>query len=852
MANITETVPFSFDDIYTSLETKFKDAGYDIVEGSNTAQLITAMTYLTSMLNVNTAVNINETLLPLASKRKNILQNSKVLGYEIAHKQSYKYKLTLSYTGDESGIVVRNIPKYSKFEADGNVYYYMGETKSVEVGINGAEEIIEVKEGTLYKYNEYPDNLSIITEEQIDEFGETVPQYYIDIPYTDVEEDGLEVFLTYYDYNQEKQTDELWKKSNNFLIDKDSVLDKEYIRLDDIDTGLPRIYFKMSGVGLGIGVGTEVNINVLQSSGTNGGIATDLNAIYNLPSGEQDFSGTFSHTLDGDPVISYVSVVLEGSDEETNESIKINAPMFHNSANRAVTRNDYTAISNRHSSVKKSMIWGGDDEFPKAPGHVWFSFLPSNVTNATRTFISNSINSEYNLFNPEDINLWFVQNDDIRSSDITSGIWDILDNYKILSLQFHNRHPIYLNFNFDIEVLRYLIKTSKADIRSDIFNIINNAFIGNGDTLELEDFDSEFFMSSINKRIDKYLSDSSGFNSSLTTQLMLTYNNISAEYVNKDFRDIYIPLYVPFEDYFDTDGALLTSVLPSIDTLGFIDNNNIYTDWDGISSPETDKTYEETSVIFAPIRMSASETVGTGVTDTIILTGIDAYPDDPSSVTETFANVEIYVDGALYTGTFSVTGVQDSGSGVWSYKQITLDTPLTGTENVIVNVKNHCGTYYIVNTFRKYIIAQLYVDGTNTVFSGVQSEPKSYLIINEDADTDLVDYIDASVDPDAIGVYLTVPNTANEGNGDIYLTTEGYIVLNDASNASEVSGTVVRKISPNLYRMTPLKVSHFGNVDETTNELTGSTPRYLDFNYISNNFRLMKNVIPRLKQVTFN
>ena len=71
---LTETIPFNFDEIYSAVSTKLAEKGYDaIYEGSNTAQLVTAMSYLVSMLNANTAANINEMLLPLAQKRNNIL-----------------------------------------------------------------------------------------------------------------------------------------------------------------------------------------------------------------------------------------------------------------------------------------------------------------------------------------------------------------------------------------------------------------------------------------------------------------------------------------------------------------------------------------------------------------------------------------------------------------------------------------------------------------------------------------------------------------------------------------------------------------------------------------------------------
>ncbi len=137
MADIIETIPFNFDEIYLNLEEKLSSAGYDTSEGSNTSQLITAMTYLTSMLNANTAVNINETLLTLATKRDNVLQASKVLGYQSSQKISYVYSIELEL---EEGDFILN--KYTKFESNGNSYVYMGDELEINVT---ADEVLQGK-----------------------------------------------------------------------------------------------------------------------------------------------------------------------------------------------------------------------------------------------------------------------------------------------------------------------------------------------------------------------------------------------------------------------------------------------------------------------------------------------------------------------------------------------------------------------------------------------------------------------------------------------------------------------------------------------------------------------------------
>ena len=57
MAKTVETVPYSFDDLYKESKALFNDSGFDVSEGSNTAQLSAVMSYLVSTLNTNTAMN---------------------------------------------------------------------------------------------------------------------------------------------------------------------------------------------------------------------------------------------------------------------------------------------------------------------------------------------------------------------------------------------------------------------------------------------------------------------------------------------------------------------------------------------------------------------------------------------------------------------------------------------------------------------------------------------------------------------------------------------------------------------------------------------------------------------------
>jgi len=368
MAKLIQTVPFNFDELYTGLSTKFNDAGYDVNPGSNTSQLVTAMAYLTSMLNINTAANINETILPLSTKRDTVLENARAIGYEIQHKQSFVYRLSIVLDGSPTNTYT--IPKYAMFEENGKKYYYMGSQLEYSNVTTPKTISIAVKEGVLYQHNTHPDTLIIETGTVKDGSGIYIPQYFIDIPFNDIEQSGIECYITYYDEFGTLISDEEWLKADKYV--DENLVKKRFYRMDDISYLTPRIYFELGGVGTGLRVGSTVKLHVLKTSSVDGGMSIDV-----LPE-------MITHSI-ANGVIESVALISEGAAEESLESIKENAPKIFNSAYRAVTANDYRSITNRQASVDDSYVWGGNEELPKSPGHIWFSFLPSVLP---RTFTS--------------------------------------------------------------------------------------------------------------------------------------------------------------------------------------------------------------------------------------------------------------------------------------------------------------------------------------------------------------------------------------------------------------------------------------------------------------------------------
>jgi len=848
----TQTVPYDFSDLYANAETMFKDRGYDTTESSDISQLITSMSYMVSMLNANTSVNVNEMILTEAKERDNVFLDARAFGYEAQHITSYRYTLTLTL-----GVGSHVIPKYARFEVNGKFYYYFGaqlEYTNITYELNIS---IDVVEGVLHSYTD-TDSLSVTTVNIISENGVSTPQYYVDIPFTDVEDSSIEVYVTYYNDEGRYVYREAWTKAQYYVIDDSTVLDKEFVRADDIEFKTPRLYFKYAGTGIALRAGSTVEMNVLVSSGSDGAIE-DL-----------DDTDAVKFTFDDGATCTGIRIASIGQPEETIASVKANAPKFYNSANRCVTASDYQSFCDRQTTVYQSLVWGGDDEYPKVPGHLWFTFAPTNyVRNFTyeehndNFFFtyhlddSDGVTWDYSLIsdNEEDEDAYnvqynaqqlfyskrYIQNDEIRSTSkndhgdiIDEGVWDVIDKYKVPTLDFHNRNPLYVYFDYDVSILKYSISDSKEEIHSDIFDNVDGYFTGTGDLIKAEDFSVDYYNSTLDQRIYEILGDHKGYDLNLTTSILLNEKTVSTETASVEIRDIYIPLAIPFENYFDSNGFLMTDVLPSIDTADFINYNsnteigNIYTDWSVIQEDiDNGITQEKTDLLAAKIRCDVEKSY--------IITQEDVDKDNlEGRFGITFEHLAIQcddirvLDDVVPNPTYNNTVLTKNGVVV-PYNELNgwytdfLDNRvlyLVGIEmkdgDVIkFSQPQDCGTYYLFNDFKKYIQVHLFVNGYNynddeTSETPSYTSPKSYFYSSD-------------------GKYINTEDT-------YYITSEGYVTSDEYSVDDS---TIVSTISLNNYKFTPLSMNLFRQ------------SRFLNLDYENDSFSVIGNMMPRLRSVNF-
>lgn len=902
MTQIVETVPFNYQEIRTELDEQFRDAGYDTSYGSNVSHLTNIMSYIVSMLNANTALNINETILSYATKRENVLEVARNFSYEAQKARSYVYNVDLILSPGK-----HIIPQWTAFTGNGHTYYMISNEINVDVpqGSENYTVSIIVKEGIRYTYQDDPESLTT-TISQITENGQTITQYYMDIPYMNVEHEGLEVFCSYYDeYGLYHDKIKFQEKFSTF-IEADDQLEEQFIRIDNTEYKTPRIYFKYAGSGTGLAEGSDVYVNILVTSGTDGSLG-------NLNTAELkcDLAGV---------TCTNITLASTGQDEETIQNIKNNAPVVYNSSNRLVVADDYRGACNRDTRIHDSIIWGGEKEFPKSPGHIWFSFIPSLVE---KQYPSDELNLKFERENSDFEWVYSLTSEDddenmnnaneyydanylpgstIRSTSydkngnlINPGIWDNIDSLSIPTLVYHHRHPIFCEFNYEIEVLKYTIYENQTSVRKEIFDIINNAFKGH-DSVEYEKFEIEYFNASIIKRIQNRVTDISGFKLQCLNRLVLNRRTLCIENQNPNYRDIYIPLHVPYEKYFDDDGYLNPDILPSIDTIGFakyIDDYeahstaDIFTDWSWLQKDKNEGILQRNqALIVAPIKIKHTYRYNVEQNTGLKVFPIPfrIYPDqfgNLDSADYTFTNVTVYLRDTKKEPIDSQDLLKFNENNGWyidlekpSKLYIGNNVELKQTSYIEIIYTGFCGFYYLFNSYTKEILIHLFVDNTvegfrDEALAGGDVDPEAdkkecYLYTIDDyylnTNNDHYLYTEAQLEhgqnyvqladiiPKSRLTYNTNTNSPMAylysvdtkylyTNDKYYLTTNGYAQETDEENS--YTGPIVKEINENMYLRSSLKADLFYK------------NKFLNLKYQSPNFQVIRNVIPYLRAVEF-
>ena len=413
-----------FDNIKSNLKTFLQDqpefSDYNF-EGSGFSVLLDVLAYNTHYLGFNANMLVNEVYLDSADIRKNIVSLAKMLGYTPSSVKAPAANISIVVNNATGSSLTMDKGTTFTSTVDGTTYQFVTNQVSTITPLDGVYRFTDIiiYEGTLVTYRYTID-------------GSDVDQKFI-IPSVNADTSTLKVTVQ---NSSVDTTSSVYSLATGVRsLDNTS---KVYF-LQETDTGKFEIYFGDGVLGRKLSDG---NIVILEYVVTNKEESNGASAF------------TLSSTIDGfsDVSITTNSVAQGGSEAESKESIRFNAPLQYTAQDRAVTSTDYeTLVRSLYRNALSISAWGGEEDETPVYGVVKISIKAasgSTLTNQTKTEIVNSLR-QYNIasvrpviVDPETISV--ILNSTVRydsklttktAATIKSDVISSLTNYNTNILQ---------------------------------------------------------------------------------------------------------------------------------------------------------------------------------------------------------------------------------------------------------------------------------------------------------------------------------------------------------------------------------------------------------------------------------
>ena len=361
-----------FDAIKSNLKAFLQDqpefSDYNF-EGSGFSVLLDTLAYNTHYLGFNANMVANEMYLDSADIRKNVVSLAKMLGYTPTSAKSPVANVDVLVNNASGSTITMNKGTTFTSIIDNTTFQFVTNEDNIISPVDGVYKFsnINLYEGTLVNFKYTVDSTD-------------VDQKFI-IPSQNADTSTLKVQV------QNSQSDSA--KSTYTLATGLRGLDdttKAYF-LQETDTGKFEVYFGDGVIGKKLSDG---NIVILEY----------------VVSNKEEANGASSFTLSSnvggftDVTITTNSSAQGGSEPETKESIRYNAPLQYTSQDRAVTTTDYeTLIKSIYPNTQSVSAWGGEDDETPVYGVVKISIKPKSgntLTNSTKNNIITSL-APYNV-----------------------------------------------------------------------------------------------------------------------------------------------------------------------------------------------------------------------------------------------------------------------------------------------------------------------------------------------------------------------------------------------------------------------------------------------------------------------
>ena len=459
----------------TFLQSQSEFTDYDF-EGAGLSVLLDILSYNTHYMGYYLNMIGSEMFLDTAQIRGSVLSHAKHINYTPSSAKGAVAYVNVTVTPpDGNTTTTLTIPKYTRFVSqtmDTGTYVFNTTDSYTAIKANGA-----------FSYS----NVEIRQGEVVTQrFPVTAGVKRFTIPSANVDLDTLTVSVqkssgdtSTNSWIVEDDLTNVGPSSNVFFVEESSEL---------VD-GTYTIYFGDGSLGRSLSNGNIIIATYLDTAGE---YANKANA----------FTTTAQILGTSTVAVTPISAAQGGSPKETIEQIRFHAPYAYTTQNRAVTSNDFkTLILKDYPSIQSVAVWPGDENDPPIYGKVFLSLKPKE------NYVISTLEKQR------------IVNEVIANRSILTVTPEIIDpDYEYVLVD--------AKVNYDPAVTNISEAQLKTVIRQAILDYANQ---------ELNEFDSVFIDSNLQRYIDKSHPAIVGSYLDTTTQKRLTATTNQIRAYTADF-----------------------------------------------------------------------------------------------------------------------------------------------------------------------------------------------------------------------------------------------------------------------------------------------------------------------------
>ena len=359
----------------TYLQAKSEFADYDF-EASGLNNILDVLAYNTHINGLIANFAINESFLNSAQLRSSVVSHAETVGYYPASKTGATATIGLTVTTSDTVTSTSTISAFTTFTGTLGDTTYTFQTLEAHTATNDGTGIFEYKTDdglTAVKITEGTQKTKTFL------VGETTDNQVYVIPDANLDKTTLKVDVF----------DTTTSSTFNTYNDIESVVridatSKVYIIRETPNGNFEIIFGEGNVLGQSPTAGNKIVITYLATNGADANSISSFTADSTITIGGTGYTPTVTTTINS----------AGGSEKESIESIKANAPLSFASQQRLVTAEDYQAIiSQRFTQLLDDVVsWGGEENIPATFGDVYVSLkFKDNISSAVQTATKNTI-----------------------------------------------------------------------------------------------------------------------------------------------------------------------------------------------------------------------------------------------------------------------------------------------------------------------------------------------------------------------------------------------------------------------------------------------------------------------------